>query len=397
MTKYVQHGLKVQSKPDEVARQNFMLNMRSYVMLDMATGMKKIYDHNIEPNFKKLNKRKPKNGNEIHKSIKKDTYFKFYSSIRCNAQEMVFRSVLPPIERSMKDLKRKAKTLSKSKKIKGSLNLDKNLPIPKSVSAIDVHLMPGCYHSEHSENDMSQGAIYDNGVSVFSMGFFGDKLDDIGSSISLFIKKKYPKFKPLKILDLGCTVGHNTLPWSKAYPKAEVHALDVGAPVLRYGHARAQSEGVNVHFHQQNAEKTNFKDNSFDLVFSSMFLHEVPRKGIKLILKEAKRLLKPGGLMLHMELPPNKMLEPYDSFYLDWDSYYNKEPFYKPFRDMVPEKVCSDAGFPKSKFVQFIIPSIGQFGDKEIIKSIKYQNGNVDDRTGRFTKGIHWYCFGSWK
>ena len=67
MTKYVQHGLKVQSKPDEVARQNFMLNMRSYVMLDMATGMKKIYDHNIEPNFKKLNKRKPKNGNEIHK------------------------------------------------------------------------------------------------------------------------------------------------------------------------------------------------------------------------------------------------------------------------------------------------------------------------------------------
>ena len=86
-----------------------------------------------------------------------------------------------------------------------------------------------------------------------------------------------------------------------------------------------------------------------------MFLHEVPSKGIKLILKEAKRLLKPGGLMLHMELPPNKMLDPYNSFYLDWDSYYNKEPFYKPFRDMVPEKVCLEAGFSKNKYVEFII------------------------------------------
>ena len=101
--------------------------------------------------------------------------------------------------------------------------------------------------------------------------------------------------------------------------------------------------------------------------------------------------------MLHMELPPNKMLDAYNSFYLDWDSYYNKEPYYKPFRDMEPEKVCMKAGFSENKFVQFIIPSIGQFGEKEIIKSIKSQNGNVDDRTGRFTKGIHWYCFGSWK
>lgn len=397
MTKYVHHEMKIDSKPDEIARQNFMLGMRSYVMLDMAAGMKKVFDNEIEPKFQKKSKRKPKNGTEIHKAIKTDPYFKFYSSIRCNAQEMSFRSVLPPIERSMKSLNIKAKKLSKSKKAKGTLTIKPNFVVPKSVSAIDVHLMPGCYNTEHTKDDVSQGAIYDNGVSVFSMGLFGENLDDIGSSISLFVKTKYPKFKPSKILDMGCTIGHNTLPWAKTYPKADVHGIDVGAPVLRYAHARAQSEGIDVHFHQQNAERLDFPDASFDLIFSSMFLHEVPRKGIRKSLKEARRLLRPGGLMLHMELPPNKMLDPYNSFYLDWDSYYNKEPFYKPFRDMDPEEICITAGFAKTKFVQFIIPSIGQFGNAEVEKAVKEQKGRIDDRTGRFTKGIHWYCFGSWK
>ena len=45
------------------------------------------------------------------------------------------------------------------------------------------------------------------------------------------------------------------------------------------------------------------------------------------------RVLKPGGVLLTMELPPNTSLDPYEQFYLDWDCYYNNEPFYKAFRD----------------------------------------------------------------
>ena len=104
MTKYVHHELKVDSTPDESARQTFMLNMRSYVMLDMATGMRKVYENEVEPNFERIKKRKPKSGVEVHKVMKEDPYFKFYTAIRCNTQEMCFRSVLPPIERSMKEL-----------------------------------------------------------------------------------------------------------------------------------------------------------------------------------------------------------------------------------------------------------------------------------------------------
>jgi len=397
MTKYVNHDLKIDPTPEEAARQAFMSSMRLYVLHDMANGMRTVYESEVEPSFERKNKRAPKDGVEVHRALKSDTTFKFYSSMRCNAQEMVFRSILPTVERNQDALNKKAKALSKSRKAKGSVETDPKFEVPRSVAAIDVHLMPGNYDTEYGPDDVTQGAVYDNGISVFSMGFFGDNLDDIGSSISLFIKNKYPKFKPARILDMGCTIGHNTVPWAKTYPKAEVHAIDVGGPVVRYGNARAQSEGVSVHFHQQNAEETTFEDESFDLIFSSMFLHEVPKKGINKVFKEARRLLKPGGLMLHMELPPNKMLGAYDQFYLDWDSYYNKEPFYKPFRDADPRAVCAEAGFAKSKFVQYIIPSLGQYGEKAVKDSVKHQTGKADNQTGRFAAGIHWYCFGAWK
>jgi ubiquinone/menaquinone biosynthesis C-methylase UbiE len=166
---------------------------------------------------------------------------------------------------------------------------------------------------------------------------------------------------------------------------------------LRYGLARARAQNRVLHFHQMNAEQPQFPDASFDVVFSSMFLHEVPRKGIGKIFAQAHRLLKPGGLMLHMELPPNSQLSPYESFYLDWDSSYNNEPFYKPFRDLRPEDLCRQAGFKPENYVQYVVPSIGWYGVDVWRKSIDQQDDVDSDKTGRLTEGIRWYCFGAWK
>jgi ubiquinone/menaquinone biosynthesis C-methylase UbiE len=146
-----------------------------------------------------------------------------------------------------------------------------------------------------------------------------------------------------------------------------------------------------------NAGQLDFPDASFDVVFSSMFLHEVPRQDITRIFAEAHRLLRSGGLMLHMELPPNSQLSPYESFYLDWDSSYNNEPFYKPFRDLVPEELCRRAGFLPNKYVQFVVPSVGWYGD-EVLRMSANEQAEVDsDKTGRLAEGIRWYCFGAWK
>ena len=152
-----------------------------------------------------------------------------------------------------------------------------------------------------------------------------------------------------------------------------------------------------IHFHQMNAEALDFPDASFDVVFSSMFLHEVPPKGLPLVFSEAHRVLRPGGLMLHMELPPAAQLSAYDSFYLDWDGHYNNEPFYRAFRAQDPIEVVSSAGFRLEDYLQFVVPSHSALGERRWRESIDAELDVGSDKTGRLADGIRWFCFGAWK
>ena len=392
----LKHDLRLGKTRDEQARMNFVAGLRSHVLNDMANGMRAVYDAEVEPAFRRKAGRAPQDGPLVHQAIRPNEYFKFYSSLRVTAQDMVWQSVFPPLERQRADLKQKAKSLATRRK-SGSLKLDANLPVPRSVSALDVHLMPGNYDGEYEKDDLAAGSLYDNGLAVFSFGLMGQNLDDIGQSISRFVKARYPGFKPQDVLDLGCTIGHNTGSWKDTYPAARVRGVDVAAPCLRYAHARAQAQDRAVDFEQMNATELKYPDASFDVVFSSMFLHEVPRKDITRVLAEAYRVLRPGGLMLHMELPPNAQLSPYDAFYLDWDSSYNNEPYYKPFRDLVPQQLCEQAGFSSANYVQFVVPSIAWFGEQAIANAVRAPGSVDSDKTGRLSDGLQWYCFGAWK
>lgn len=123
---------------------------------------------------------------------------------------MVWQSVIPPLERNRPELKQKAAKLAGKSKARGTLRLQPNFEVPRYVSAIDVHLMAGNYDGEYEKDDLAAGSLYDNGLAVFSFGLMGQNLDDIGQSIAGFIRLKYPNLQPKKILDLGCTIGHNT-------------------------------------------------------------------------------------------------------------------------------------------------------------------------------------------
>ena len=91
------HDLKVEPTRDESARQEFVSCLRGYILVDMATTMNRRYEEKVAPRFEREHKRTPDNGPEVHKAMKSDLYFKFYSSVRFNAQEMVWRSVIPAI------------------------------------------------------------------------------------------------------------------------------------------------------------------------------------------------------------------------------------------------------------------------------------------------------------
>jgi len=391
MTRFVNHDLKLSPNRDEQAAQDFVSSLRSHVLNPMAASMKARFARDVAPGLPA-----DADGRAVLKAMRPHRYFQFYSAARVKAQEMVWASVRPTIARERDALKQRLEALSADRaRAMGTLTLDPDLALPRNVTAIDVHLMPGNYHFDGGEGDLAAGAMYENGLSVFSFGLMGETLDDIGRSVALWLRHHRPGFRPADILDLGCSVGHQTLPWVREYSGARVTGLDVAAPCLRYAHARAQALGLTAHFLQANATAVPLPDASFDLVFSSMFLHELPVKDTRAVFREAYRLLRPGGMMLHYELPPNSVLTAYDGFYLDWDSHFNAEPWYQGYRDLVPAQECADAGF--GEFLEAAIPSIGWYGEAAVAE-VAERGGVADtDRLGRLSDGVNWYVFGAVK
>jgi len=385
------HDLKVKHSRDAQSRQDFISSLRGFILNDMASGMRARFDNEVEPAFERRHGRAPKTQDEVHAAMRQDPYFKFYSSVRYNAQEMVWRSVIPSVQDALPELSSKVERLAGT--CGGSLTLDPSLTVPENVAGLDVHLMPGGYANvEHP----GAGAVYDNGLAVFSAGFMGPDLNDIGLSMSNYVKHRFPDFAPMRILDCGCTVGHNAAAWAQTYPDAEVHGVDVSASVLVYAHGRAQSLGLSVHYHQMDATDLGFENNSFDVVFTSMFLHELSVKDIKRFFAEAHRVLRPGGLLINMELPPNRELKPYDQFYLDWDCYYNKEPYYRAFRDQNPEDLVQAGGFRAEDFLQFTVPQYS-FTPVDDFNAAVNAPPSFDGDTGRLSASLSWFGFGAWK
>jgi predicted SAM-dependent methyltransferase len=62
--------------------------------------------------------------------------------------------------------------------------------------------------------------------------------------------------------------------------------------------------GRDVNFAPMSAERTEFEDATFDLIVSHILLHETSFRAMPRIFRECHRLLKPGGYMIHADLPP---------------------------------------------------------------------------------------------
>ena len=382
----------VEPTHDELTRQKFVSMLRKHVLYDFAGDMRTAYDERVKPRFVAENGREPKDGVEIRKEMVSDPIFQLWSTLRTNAQLMTWWSVQPSIERKIPELNEVARKAASSNSAPGSLRLDAGVNIPKAVTEIDIHLMPGCFHTEFTEDDVTQGAVYDHGTGVFSAGLPRHRGQGVGASMARYLQAAYPDFAPKKILDEGTTFGRGLFAFLDAYPDLEGYGIDVGAPLLRYGHTKAREMGKAIHFSQQNSDVLDFEDETFDIVTSSFFLHEISVKSTRKSFKEAYRVLKPGGIMLHMELPPASHLDAYGNFATDWDAYWNNEPHYSAFRSLDFPDECARAGFDGDKFVQIRVPNLGLVPDDVFDACARGENKDAID-----VNGASWFFFGSWK
>jgi 2-polyprenyl-3-methyl-5-hydroxy-6-metoxy-1,4-benzoquinol methylase len=359
---------------DEAARLDFVKSLRGHLSGKIMPGNYDIYETQIEPAIIEKTGRPPKDRNEVRKSMAQQPYYQFWSALLRRSQEMMWDSAVDITERQLPELIDKFKKLrSVDSSGKGSLRLNPDLEIPRYHTAHDIHIQPGGYHTEQvAEDDVAAGAIFETGIQAYGWGI------NLGAVLLEYLQAERPDFAPSKIVDIGCTIGASTLPWAEAFPEAEVHAIDVGAPILRYAHARAESLGVPVHFSQQNAEKTDFEDGSFDLVISLILLHETSKKALPRIFAECRRLLRPGGLMLHFEVPRGDT--PMEKFMHDWESYNNNESFSRFMTDIDLCDVAVQAGWKKEQVhLDTIVPNIG-YGKKNYVRGDVIFNTLVGER-----------------
>jgi ubiquinone/menaquinone biosynthesis C-methylase UbiE len=377
-----QHGVLPDETHDEAARLDFVTSLKVHVLTDLGPGNKKAFEARGAKAFKQAQGHAPKSPRDVARVMRKDPFWQTWSSLNRSGQELMWEGLGERTGRQRDAIAARVKATA-AQKTKGTLRLDPSLEIPRYNSEIHIHCQPGGYHVELAEDDIFAGALYDVGAYQYGMGGQGPMTDDVGVTVGAYFRENMPGFKPARILDMGCGVGHQTLGLADAFPKAEIHAFDLGAPMVRYAHARAESLGKTVHFSQQNAEKTDYPDESFDLITSMILFHETSQKAIPNIINECYRLLKPGGYMVHGDVPEfNKYWpDPYDQFQRDWTTHFNAEPFRSKMREMDMPALAREAGFRSESIVEDLVPSaFGKAG---------YSRTNLYGKTHAY--GMKWW------
>ncbi len=354
-TRPLPHAMSPMPDFEEQARLDFALALKGVLRGSLREKLPAVYENRAAPEWAEENGRRPQDWREVGNAMEQTDAYKWWSALGRAQQEYYVDVTSAVCIRQLPDLIDRYKKLT-SGDTKGSLQLTPGLPIPDYQNDVDIHCVPGSYFIELTEDDVWSGARSDLGSFIFSMGKHGALNEDKGVAGAAFVKKRFPDLQVKRVLDMGCTVGLSTLPYCDAFPEAEVHALDLSAPSLRYGFARAQALGKAVHFKQGNAEHTDYPDGHFDLIVSHILLHETSSTALPNIVAECARLLRPGGVMLHVEVPVRRT-EAFDQFITSWDVRYNNEPFWATLGEMDLVKPAIEAGFHEDDIFEETVPT----------------------------------------
>ena len=379
------HAVFPQSAHDDTARFDFLANLNGYLSTRLSPKVRESYEKRVKPAFEQREGRAPESRHEVRKAMAADPVYQTWSALRRNTMEMRQQAGRGMVLRQLGPLIDKVRQINETSP---GLQLDPSVQVPRYVSAVDIHCMPGGYHTELVPGDVLAPANYDSGIFATTGGMLGRWNDGGGQALAQWLKKEHPQFKPRRILDLGCTVGHNAVPLAQAFPDAEVIAIDVAAPMLRYAHARARSLGVeNINFRQANAEALDYPDGHFDLISTAMFWHESSSKAMPRKLKEIHRLLADGGLTAHLEQPQYTGMDVYEQFIRDWDAYNNNEPFWGVMHEYDLRKMMADAGFDPARYFETTARGV-------VDRDIFPEAGSDGEDYGR---AALWTMFGAWK
>lgn len=336
---------------EEASRQAFVGSLKGYINFNIEPRLEQVYDNILKPEFENQNGSTPQNRKDAASMLEPHALYKLWSTLTFHSQNLLWNSVQKTSDRIIEDQVATFEKLSAKPDRLGELAVKEELVVRAPISTTEIHRQPGGYWRETRPNDIETALNYSGTVDLYrnakGMGT-GGKLgsDSIGQLMASIAKQRAPGLHPQNILDMGCGTGEQTLAYKRVFPDALVTGIDCARPFVRYAHGLAESEGLALNFAEMDAGDTDYPDESFDLIVSIIMFHETSTSQVRNILKESWRLLKPGGLVLNLDVPyqPHRM-PLFKQVTNHWQVRHNGEPFWTGFAEMDIYKELVTAGF----------------------------------------------------
>jgi ubiquinone/menaquinone biosynthesis C-methylase UbiE len=259
------------------------------------------------------------------------------------AQKMLWRAVIDAVGTEAERAEPVARESGPS-----TLELDSRLKLPNWYTDWDIHLQPGGVWSSRAAS-----RVYELGAKLVMLGD-----NDDYKFHRLFVDTAIPKRDYHRIVDLGCGFGKSTWPLKKAYPTAEVIGIDLAAPCLTLAVERCNAQGLAIRFRQADATRTGLESGKADLVTATMLIHELPLEQLTATLREAVRLLAPGGLLriLDFQFTGDALRD----LAMREHGARNNEPFLPPMMGADTVAMAEAAGFQNVRWTAFDEREIGR-------------------------------------
>ena len=338
MSRNPSHPLQLQTTPEEAARQRFTLAFKRQLE-SLRPRVAEYYQQQLAPALGAEPVR-----DSIVRALYGDHRYQSLCCLRRQAQQRMWRSVQQPLLRQREQLQLRAEAATRQPR--GSLTLNPTTEIPPAMAQNAVHLQPGTYCKNSDGQDLDAGVLYEAGGAIYSQGQRVGTAESKADMVIRHLRQQFPDFHPHSIVDLACSAGASTLPYALAFPGAVVHGVDIAPGMLRYAHAKAEALGLAVHFQQQNVNALSFEDSSVDLVVSHNALHELSSADRQAMFAESWRILKPGGICVHQDVPLRFAgLSPFWQAEYSFDQWFNGEAFWSDYAESDCLEQFRQAGF----------------------------------------------------
>ncbi|NDE01397.1 MAG: SAM-dependent methyltransferase, partial [Gammaproteobacteria bacterium] len=153
-----QHAMLPQLTHDELVRFDMVAQLNSFAAQRLAPRVRTAYETRIVNAWRMRHGRTPQDRHEVAEALAPDADYRSWSLVRRNTMEMRQHAGRRVMLRQARQLRDRAAALNAGA---STLQLDDSLPIPRYVSAVDTHLMPGGYAAEHLQGDVVNPANYD--------------------------------------------------------------------------------------------------------------------------------------------------------------------------------------------------------------------------------------------